>query len=271
MAELTEQLQTSNDETSNTIKQTELSIKITIKTIEKLKTHFNNYTFENKAEEIEFFKITKPNIAAKLIYYNEIYNMELAKPNGSKKGIKKHYVSYYQKFKMFHKENAEFIKYYRSGNTYLDKKYFLRRKHDIRLTLDSAYFQSDYNFATSHDYKVAQIIAYENVLKYIEGTILALKKKSIVNHLKSKTNIKWTGSKVALVELMYALHSEAVLNYGNINLKELAHNFETIFNIELGQFNRIYLEIRNRKSIEKTHFLNTLRNKLLNRIEEAEG
>ncbi|HEX8016265.1 MAG TPA: RteC domain-containing protein, partial [Flavobacterium sp.] len=36
--------------------------------------------FENEAKEIEFFKMTKPQILGKLIYYNKLYRIETSCP-----------------------------------------------------------------------------------------------------------------------------------------------------------------------------------------------
>jgi len=36
----------------------------------ELKEHISEYTFNNEAEEIQFFKETKPQISSKLLYYN---------------------------------------------------------------------------------------------------------------------------------------------------------------------------------------------------------
>lgn len=254
------------------IQQAEKAIYLIIQSLEKLKAFFNNYQFENKAEEIKFFKTIKPEFAAKLIYYNEIYNIEIAKPSGSHKTLKKYYSSQLQKLITFYKENTEFYKYYQAGNTCLDKKYFLKGKHDIKLTLDSFYFQSDSKFATSHDYKVAQIIANKAIQLFLETNLKKTKTKALPEPTQNKNlkPLKWTGSKVALVELMYALHNVGVISNGNLNLKELAQSMEAVFNIEMGQFNRIYLEIRKRKTIDKTNFLTILKETLSKRIETAD-
>lgn len=256
----------------NPVVYAEKALKTTIKTIEELKTIFSKHTFKGKEDEIEFFKIIKPRISSKLIYYNEVYNLEVSKPSGTAKTIKRYYEKEQSKLKDFFKANKEFYKYYRSGNTCLDKKYFLRRKHNIRLTLDSAYFQSDYSFATSHDFKVAQIMAYEDFQNYLEAKVVGVQntdsKKTQMDHISS--NLKWTGTKVALVELMYALHTEGVLNNGNLSLNETAKNIEILFNIEIGQFNRIFSEIKKRKTIEPTSFLNNLKQNLTKRIQEAD-
>ena len=140
----------------------------------------------------------------------------------------------------------------------------------MRHTLDSFYFQADNRFSTSHDYKVAKIIANEKIKTYIETEILKLeqKEKTNSNNTNTKTQ-KWTGSKVGLIELIYALHTEGVFNNGTSELKEVATFFETTFNIDLGQFNRAFLEIRARKS-ERTKFINTLKEKLILRMDDAD-
>lgn len=249
----------------NPIEYAELGIKSSIKAIEKLKTFFNTYTFENNAAEIEFFKTIKPQFASKLIYYNEIYNIEISKPSCSEKIVRKHYKTQKSKLLEFQKENAEFYKYYRSKNTSLDKKYFLRRRHDYRLTLDSSYFQSDYNFSTSHDYKIAKIHANEKLHEFLNKKVHKRTVGSKPKHIEKRLN--WTAPKVALVELIYALHYQGVFSKGNAELKEIITSFETFLNINLGQYHRVFIEIQNRKSIEKSNFLNALKENLISNIQ----
>lgn len=272
MAELEGQLKTMHSNENYPIQSSQQAIKATIASLEQLKSFFKKHNFTSKSEEIEFFKDIKPQLASKLIFYNEIYNIEISKPSGSDKTIRKHYNRELSKLKIFFDENLEFYKYYRTGNTCLDKKYFLRRKHDIRMTLDSSYFQSDYDFTTSHDFKVAKIIANDNIQVYLETNLKKYQNGNQVNqHTEANhKGLRWTGSKVALVELMYALHAEGVLNNGNLSLNEIAKNIESAFNLDIGQFNRIYLEIRNRKTMEKTNFLNSLKENLIKRMDEAD-
>ena len=270
LSEIDKQLQSIHSKTDNPVHYSELAIKTLIPTFENLKTKFLKHTFANKSEEISFFRDTKPQFAAKLIYYNKIYNIETNKPFGSKKAIRKYYNLELFKLQAFYNENKEFYKYYKTDNKSLDHKYFLRGKHDLRHTLDSFYFQADNRFSTSHDYKVAKIIANEKLKSYIENEISKLeqKEKTISNNTNTKTQ-KWTGSKVGLIELIYALHTEGVFNHGTSELKEVATFFETTFNIDLGQFNRAFLEIRTRKS-ERTKFINTLKEKLILRMDDAD-
>lgn len=58
---------------------------------EELRIFIQKYTFQTIDEEITFVKNIKPFILSKLIYFNDIYLLELRKPNGSKDIIKKYY------------------------------------------------------------------------------------------------------------------------------------------------------------------------------------
>lgn len=272
LADLENQLNQIQYNNADILQQTRLAVKATVKKLEALKTAFTKHNFENKAEEIDFFKNCKPQITSKLIYYNEIYKIEISKPTSTYKDVQKYYNKELAKLKNFFNDNKDFYKYYRSGTTCLDKKYFLRRKHDIRLTIDSNYFQSDYDFATSYDYKVAKIIANDALKIFLENKVEKHKKHVHISNQKQEnlSLLNWTASKVALVELLYALHSEGVFNNGTISLNETAKNFEKAFNVQLGQFNRIFSEIKKRKTIEQTSFLSSLKDNLSTRINDSD-
>lgn len=268
LSELEARLKSIHSQHSDPVDYSEQAINALVCALEKLKSFFLKYNFENKAEEINFFRDIKPRFASKLIYYNEVYNIATNKPFGSKKTIRKYYVNEVRKLKSFFDENTDFYKYCRTGNRSLDNKYFIRGKHDIRLTLDSFYLQADTRFSTSHDFKLARILANDKIKEYIELEMACLDGKALPQAVIAK-KLKWTGSKVALIELIYALHAESVLNGGAADLKETVAHFENMFDIELGQFNRTFLEIRGRKS-DRTKFLSTLTSSLINRMDDAD-
>jgi len=268
---LNEQLNFIDLEIDDQIKKCEQAITIILKSINELKKLTAKNNFKSKSEEIMFFKEIKPLFTSKFIYFNRVYKIEMKKPNGGNRILKKYYNNELLKLKAFFDNELEFYQYFRSGSTYLDYKYFLRGEFDIKLALDSYYFESDMSFATSHDFKVATILANDLIELYIENQLIMLENKENTEKSQRKPNVKmtWTGSKVALVELMYALHTEGVFNNGAADLKEIAEYFEHVFEIDLGQYRRAFLEIRARKS-DKTKFLTTLNEGLLKRMENSD-
>lgn len=65
-----------------------------------------------------------------------------------------------------------FYSYYRTNSTCLDHTYFVRGKYDIKLSLDTFYFETDHSFSTSQDYKVAKFIANDLIEDYLEDQLL---------------------------------------------------------------------------------------------------
>lgn len=229
----------------------EIAIPIVIKCLSELKEFVLNNDFKSIQEEINFFKYQKPIIVSKLIYYNTVYKIETKRPYGYNR-FKKYFSKELKKLKRFFNSNIEFYKYYRSNNSFLDEKYFLRGKHDIRLWLDTFYFEADHRFSTSHDYKVAKIIANDLIQVYLEDRLNNINVKR-----GSDNSLKWTASKTALTELIYALYSHGVFNNGNTDIKLIAKTFEEAFNIELGDFYHTFMELKARK-INRTKFLDSL-------------
>ena len=180
--------------------------------------------------------------------------------------VKKYLTAELKKLKKFFDRNIEFYKYYRSNHTYIDEKFFVRGNHDIKLWLDTYYFESDQNFSTSHDFKVAKIMANDLIQVYIERQLYQNNQEKSVDNLA----INWTGSKASLTELIYALHSQGVLNNGNADIKLIVKMFERNFNIDLGDFYHTFMELKSRK-INRTKFIDGLRDTLIKKMDEQEG
>lgn len=260
-----------HERSNDPMQYAEPAVKLIRETIEKLKSLCINYKFKDQGQEIHFFKDIKPHFVSQLIYYNEIYIIETNCPFGGINAMKNYYKAQLVRLKKFYKNNEDFYRYYRKNNNFLDHKYFVRGEPDIKLCTDSLNLQADPIFSTSHDFKVAQIIANELLTLYLENQINNYKKTITTNKNKpTQTPLKWTCSKVNLIELIFALHTKGVFNNGNADLQFIIRFFEKSFEIDLGQFHRTFIEISTRKN-ERTKFLIGLQQKLISRMEEKEG
>lgn len=271
LSDLENRLHSVEEESDVVLKRSELSFNICIETIGQLKTYTLKHKFKSVAEEIKFFKEIKPQFTAKLIFHLTLYNIETKKPNGGKETLKKYLTKELDKLKNYFDYNLDFYKYYRAGANYLDHKYFVRNKYDIQLTLDGHIFENDTRFSTTHDFKVAKILAHDLLQVYIEDELAYLERKDSGSNFQEnpKTRLTWTESKTSLIELIYALQSQGVFNNSRADIKEIAAYFETVFNIELGDYYRTYLEIRIRKT-GRTKFLNLLQESITKKMDQQD-
>ena len=175
------------------------------------------------------------------------------------------------KLEKYFTENLEFYQYIRNNMMYLDDKYFVRGKLDIRLYVDTFIYDADPDFSTSHDYKVSKILANDLLSIYLKSEISFLERKEYSSNktfIISKGKYTWTDSKTALTEFIYAIHSVKCINHGNIEIKEIANFMESLFKMDLGDFYRDYLQIKNRQN--PTKFLDSLKASLIKRIDEQD-
>lgn len=265
------QIQMQELEVSDIIRDVPPIILILEKGFLDMKSLVLSENFRTDCDEIRFFKETKPKLFSKLIYYKKIHNIELNRPVCGYNAIREYFEREQEKINFFYHNNNDFIQYYRLGKTILDEYYFLRDRREMGLNLESFYFERDPNFSTNYDFKIAKLLANDMLATYLKAELMKLEQGEEVFAKNAFMNAKytWTDTKSALVELIYAIHTEQSINAGNIDLKILASIFERIFNIELGDIYRIFLEIRGRKG-DRTTYLNRLAVALNKRMNDAD-
>jgi hypothetical protein len=268
---LTEGLKRIENEETNILKRAELSIHLINKSLLEIKEYIRRNKFPSQDDEIQFFKEIKPSIYSKLIYFVKTFNIESKRPNGSDKSQKKYLVNELNKLEKYFSENLEFYQYMRNNMTFLDDKYFVRGKLDIRLHVDTFIYDADQDFSTSHDYKASKILANDLLSVYLKSELSVLERKEYATNKSfsvPKGKYTWTDTKIALTEFIYAVHSARSINCGNIDIKELASFMESLFNIDLGDYYRDYLQIKSRQN--PTKYLDSLKAMLIKRMNEQD-
>ena len=237
-------------------------VKYIIPLYDQLRKLTVDHIFSSTEEEIYFFKELKPNILGRYLYFNKVYRIESQCPSGSNDVIKEYLNDELGGLTYFFRRNLELYQYYRSKATTYDTYYFIRGKADIRLCCDSFQCDRDPMFSTGYDHKIAKILANEMLQIYLNKRIINLGQSEAINN-----PANWTSNKIFLIELGYALYVAGDINNGNITVKEIMNLLGAMFNIDLGDYYRGYITLKNRKK-DRTLYLKTLIEKLLKRMEE---
>ncbi|MCL1670933.1 RteC domain-containing protein [Elizabethkingia ursingii] len=222
--------------------------------VRTLKSMVSGFIFENVADEIYFFKYLKPYFVAEYIYFSTLLNIDVLKPKADIKALKKYYEKELLKIKQHQLKYQHFYDYYYRRATYLDHKYFVRKGYDLKMRLPENLYNYDDRFTTSHDQYVSCFLAYEKLKIHLSKSI---KEEDSLSTYDTAIKLSWSSSKVALVELLYALYKSKSLNNGNLELSQLIRWAEYNFNLELGNYHKTIGEIRGRKNL-RTKFLSFL-------------
>lgn len=247
----------------------EKGIKLSRTCVQQLRLIIRKNDFNTIEDEIHFFKHQKPFVYSRIKFYSKLYHFLLERPAGSTKRQRNFIDAQIEKLQTSFNRNLDFIKYYREGDTTLDKHYFIRGNDNLSLVSDTSHFYTDAEFSTSHDNMIAKVMAYDLLVAHYQNELVELghatPKKKKVNHC-TDIQLEWTSSKTDLVELIYALQASGAIKDGRAGIKEMVSACQQMFNIDLGQYYKTYVEIRARK-MDRTGFINTLKTKLEKRME----
>ena len=243
------------------------------RSLEDMRTYIVNHPFSNKEEEIYFFKHIKPEVLSRLLYFTEIYNTEMRKPHGSIEVLKKYYNDRLDELTSYFESNLDFYQYYRSKATHLDSHYFVRGHIDFKLCPNCTPYDRDPEFSTCYDHKAAQILANDMLCIYLNKKLHGVDKQVIIAKSRSflpEHPFRWTATKIAAVELGYAIYAAGILNNGQADIKEIMTFMEASFQIDLGDYYRTYITMKDRKK-DRTSFLNSLIKSLLKKMDEDDN
>ena len=227
-----------------------------------LKKYINKEGFKNDEEEIHFFRSIKPQILAKLIYYNKVYRIETTCPVSNGKMYYSYFYGQLANLKREYSEhlcNSDFYRYYRSGRTDRDDIYFKRGNINYHDGLNSIVFEIDPEFSTFFDYKTARIISNELLYAYLLTKINPDESPDVIlQKPESSKDIFWTDSKNAIIELIYALYASGVISHGKIGIRKISLMFQILFRIPLGDLHHAFHRMKTRSG-SRTSFLDQLK------------
>lgn len=249
------------------------SIILCRQTLHRLKGLLLQRNFESLANEITFFKNIKQISITPLIYYSEVRSFELQFPLANTNVQKKFIYKKIAKLNRFFSHNIDFIQYIEQGHSHFDHQYFTRKFLDSFHIISSKFYFQDPDFTTARDMLLGKVKAYRKFIKYLQNRLTNQAQYHYINQpraLDCIPNLKWTSSKAALTELVYALYVNGALNNGNAEIKEIAIALQKLFHFDMGDFYKIYAELKFRKN-SRTKFMDTLSTGLISFMDESEN
>ena len=258
-----------DDSSDKILEQLELAIVHCKNALEKMRELVFQEGFPDQKSEIYFFKKLKPEVYSKLLYYMEVFDIQSKLPNYGQQLL----VQYYQKrmnkiLDLIQEYHAE-VQYFQCGFCHFDKNYFTRDNSEIPIPKRNEYYLTDEIFHTWHDHTFSEIIASQMLIDYVQKEIYKLEGLETDRKLYIKSKSKWTGKKIFLIELAYGIHHTDMVNDGNSEIKDIIEGFEQMFDIDLKEYSRSFIEIKRRK-IDRTKFLNLMKSKLEDRMNESD-
>jgi len=231
--------------------------------------------FRSEQEEIDFFKLIKPGIRCWLLYAADRFAIDLACPVGIKSKKMDYYLNELDYVQRSLQRFPLHYAYFRQGMNELDRVYFLRGSLG---DVPTDQLGDDPQFSTPCDYLWAKFMAGGKLIDYLMGKIDALEKGLEVTGDKAAfvltkpvvVPMRWTGEKVHLIELCYALFFSGQIDNGKLGVMEFFSRVGAFFEIDLGIPKRGFEDLKSRKRLSRTHFLEVLQKGLEEKFDAAD-
>ncbi|HWY37594.1 MAG TPA: RteC domain-containing protein [Bacteroidia bacterium] len=249
------------------------TLKLTRDALKRLRAHVNDLKFKDKSEEIPIFKHIKPSFYQWQIYYTELYNTETNLPHGDAEKQAAFLEQELLYIERFFRQYAFLYQYYKLNATELDNLYFVRGA-EIQSILLPEVPDLDPEFSTSCDYLFSKFKAFEALKDWLQERLLLLRKKNIDPQTLSGNlyagDMKWTGDTIDLAEVGLGFYHTGKLNNGTAGLGEIFRWLEETFHVNIGVPAKRFAELRKRKRLSRTRFLNEMRDSLTLKMESED-
>lgn len=233
-----------------------------------LRSDVSKEGFENQSDEIEFFKAFKPAILSLKIELIYIYNLKLNEPVGTGETVINYYESEIKSIQSFFRMNSFHYQYFKNNLTDMDAAYFTRNAGPLALPIDDI-TDLDPLFSTPMSLLFAKFRGYEVVQKFSLNQISAASESPNSGGQDPKDNLKWTGDSINIVELAYGLYLTGQLNNGNASLNRIVRWLEANFQVKIGNIQRRFTEIGNRKRLSQTKYIDQMKEDILDKIDQG--
>lgn len=267
-AKMLQQLNIVANEAEHELQKAHRSFDVVKEALKALKDFLGTYQFKDEKDEIFFYKEVKPRFLSELYYWKELFHLYSHAPKGAKKRIIRYYEAQITYLQTAVQRHNDLYIYYQMGYDHNDSDLFLKRPsdHTIYLSYD---LELDARFANINSDALGLILAHEKICNYIGQRIMQLKGKHVdtLETHKPLSRLSWTDTKAALIELGYALFAKGAVNSGNAAIKDIMNTLETIFNVQLGNYYRSYLDMNIRKK-SRTPYLDSLKQSLEYKMDE---
>lgn len=243
-------------------------ITLAMEYLQRLKQLVLEGTFESRESEVYFFKSIKPLFNAQLMYYVMLQKLEQEKPYKTEALLRNYYENRLKDIRKYFSTRKEIYSYYRSGATDLDEQLFTRGQSNLPIWLICPRIDYDERCCTAGDYAFAQIIAYDWLSAYIDAKLNTQTAPKVIENQIQQAKIRWTGEQVNLVELIYGLYYTGQINHGNVEVKDILALVERVFDVKIKAAYHVFGNIRRRKNISPTAFLDKMREAIIKRVDD---
>lgn len=269
--EMLDQLEIVNGSVKNHVRNLTDSLYCTVNALNRLRDIQRANPFADDDEEIDFYKYRKPCIHCWHIYVIELHHILNGVPIGTDQVIRDYYMDELGAINRFFRRYSFQYQYYLADESAMDGDFFLSRNKEP-FPPGQEDLRSEGGFSTNLGFLFAKFRGLEMLRDTIIRRVRLLYQHSdntFMTELMGNKNRWWSGDKVELIEIAYGIYYTHRINGGKAEIGDIVEWLEESLNVDLGRAYRKFLDIRRRKTVSYTKYLDEMREAIHKHIEES--
>jgi hypothetical protein len=234
-----------------------------VSAVKELEAILLDYQFSDQEEEIMFFKVLKPQVEGRMIYYLRLTGILQLAPVSDAEQRRNYLKTHLVSIEQFYRDHAEMHLYYRMEYQYLDSYYFVRSTEQDLVYADGAMLVADQRVHSRKSNLFSYFFAFHLLAIYLNGQ---LSDDPWDPARRTEDDIIWTGTQAEAVEQIYAWNEAGVLNGRPQDVSKVVRWFERAFRFRISNVYATHEDNRMRKK-NRTPFCDRLKNKLIDKYE----
>lgn len=226
--------------------------------LQTLEDYLSKHGFTDEQEEINCYKYIYPRFYSWYIYQVDLHHILKVVPVGPDVVIRDYYLNELNFIQRYFTQIGFLYEYYLQDETVKDEAYFLRKNYSSVFPDQLNASANGVSLQTNQGYQYAKIIAYERLRSFLIRRVKLLYQNPdnpYVLQLLAGKKRQWEGNKVELIEIAYGIYFTRRMNGGKAEVSDIIEWLEDSLQVDLGQAYHIFLEIRRRKTISYTRYL----------------
>jgi hypothetical protein len=240
-----------------------------------LRAELERSGFADPDSETLFFKHLKPMISRWLVFLNEWEQVVLLRPLEGGKALKLFYKSRLKSVQRLFLRQGYFYQYYKFGDGALDGMYFQRGIGTMQVP-GILPGEVDPGFDTPVGMLVARFMGMEMLAEHLLSELYRLQAKPELSAREVSPSgevtprMRWTGEVVNLIELAHGLFLTGQVNQGETGVVEFFKLLGEFFGVNLRVPKRGFDDLKSRKTMSRTNYLDQMREALLKKMDEED-
>ncbi|KIA96208.1 hypothetical protein OC25_03770 [Pedobacter kyungheensis] len=230
---------------------------------------------EDPLIEIDYYKGAYPMFKSLIIYHTELHYFMTGIPESGLKVKKKYYLSKLRSIAAFFEQNSMHYDYFRLDGGLLDRVFY--SKGDMKNILQPFVLSYEPILAPPMGELVSWFMAYERLRNGILAMLHELSGPAGISATvvdaggNLHREFKWTGGDIHLIELVHGIFLTGQVNNGEIGIVELFQVVGKFFGVNLRVPKRGFDDLKARKTMSRTAFLDMMRAALLKKMDDDDA